>query len=46
MQLISSMFDKYSIEDLQKYPIESRIAISNLMIANELYHIRKLLEKK
>ena len=37
---------KYSIRDLRKIPIESRIAASNLIIANELNAIVKLLSKK
>ena len=31
--------EKYSINDLKKYPNESRTDITNLMIANELHNL-------
>lgn len=36
---------KYSRKNLKKYPVESWTAISNLMIANELNEINRLLNK-
>lgn len=37
--------EKYSIDDLKKYPTESRTAITNLMIANELHNLCKIIIK-
>lgn len=36
---------KYTIEDIKKYPDDSRTAITNLMIANELHNLCKIIEK-
>ncbi len=38
--------EKYTVDILKKYPDKSRTAISNLMIANELHNLSKIIEKK
>lgn len=35
----------YKIEDLKKYPTEVQIAVSNLVIANELHSLLKQFKK-
>ncbi len=41
-----SQKDKYTIDILKKYPVNSRTAVSNLIIANELHNLSKIIEKK
>lgn len=37
--------DKYSVDDIKKIPIDSRTGVTNLMIANELHNLSKILSK-
>lgn len=37
---------KYFVSDLEKYPKSSHLAIVGLMIANEIYFLRKTLQRK